>query len=426
MLHKIEIENFYSVGERQVIDLCARKSVKDDWGRLSPIYKGAEERAPNVVALFGPNASGKSNVLRAIVFGMRFLTSSFGRPVDEMMPYEKFGDVEKMADKPSRLAISFSGPADFQNASGKGPQCPYTYELILSPRGKEIIDHVLLEKMSYRPRGRGKPTTIFERKADNITKCAQGFLTTQEKGMLKRMLRPNASAVSTLMQFDHEIAKSWAHNNSAHTNIFIDKIEVDDAQLTQWYKNNPEALDQLKRMVRRIDLGIEKVVIDIPLYSRGRPQSIGLGIEETTGDVESKPELQFRHSGLDQYVSFERESHGTRQLIKALPHILGAFDSGGLSVIDDLDTAIHPLILPEILRWFGSREYNPRNAQLWMTCHSVSLLHELTKEEVLFCEKNRQGCTEVYGLADIEGVRRDEDFDSKYLSGVYGAVPSIG
>ena len=76
MLFKIEIENFFSVGERQVIDLRARKSVDDALGRLSPIYKGAEDRAPNVVALFGPNAAGKSNILRSIAFGAGFASKS--------------------------------------------------------------------------------------------------------------------------------------------------------------------------------------------------------------------------------------------------------------------------------------------------------------------------------------------------------------
>jgi hypothetical protein len=61
-----------------------------------------------------------------------------------------------------------------------------------------------------------------------------------------------------------------------------------------------------------------------------------------------------------------------------------------------------------------------------MTCHSASLLSELTKEEVLFCEKDRIGQTSVFKLAEIEGVRRSENFYGKYMSGEYGAVPQVG
>lgn len=405
-LHRVEIENFYSIGECQVIDLRARQSVEDDLGRLSQIYKGSKERAPNVVALFGANAAGKSSVLRSIVFGAGFMTSSFHQQPNLNLPYEKFGN-EKRITQPSRLTFSYPGPADFRNVSGKGPQCPYTYELILSPRGKEMTDHVLLEKMIYRPRGHGKPTTIFKREANN-TKFVKGFLTPQENSLLNRVLRPNASVISTLRQFDHKVAESWASSiDNLRANIFIDRHEQDNDEMTAWYKDNPQAMDELNRIARRIDLGIEKV-----------------------GMNKSNSQLHFVHSGLDYSIPFQRESRGTQQFIKEFPYFLNVLDRGGIALIDDIDASIHPLILPEILRWFGNKKHNPLNAQLWMTNHSVSLLHirnhRLTKEEVFFCEKDAQGCTSVYGLADIEGVRREDDFFSKYLSGEYGAVPTIG
>ncbi|MDP3525582.1 MAG: AAA family ATPase, partial [Hoeflea sp.] len=68
MIYKLEIENFYSVRERQVIDLTVGKKVPEEPGRLVPIHDGSEERAPRLIAIYGANASGKSNVLRAITF----------------------------------------------------------------------------------------------------------------------------------------------------------------------------------------------------------------------------------------------------------------------------------------------------------------------------------------------------------------------
>jgi predicted ATPase len=83
------------------------------------------------------------------------------------------------------------------------------------------------------------------------------------------------------------------------------------------------------------------------------------------------------------------------------------------------------MVLPAILRWFyGS--VNLKQGQLWMSGHSASLLEELKKEEVYFTEKDWQGRTRIYGLKDIEGVRRVDNFYQKYLGGVYGAVPRIG
>jgi len=78
------------------------------------------------------------------------------------------------------------------------------------------------------------------------------------------------------------------------------------------------------------------------------------------------------------------------------------------------------------MRWFYDHQRNKGTAQLWMTGHSVSLLDDLEKEEVVFCEKDRQGRAKVYSLMDIKSVRRGDNLYKKYLGGVYGAVPHIG
>ena len=405
MLFKIEIENFFSIGERQVIDLRARKSVDEALGRLSPIYIGAEDRAPNVVTLFGPNAAGKSNILRCISFGAWFATKSFDHRSDLNLPYEKFGDNERIK-KPTRLSFSFAGPVDPHSWSTETDYCPYTYEFTLSARGNDTGDKVLGEKMSYQPRGKGKSRTLFERDETGGIRAEKGFLTSGTEKALKEVLRPRASVIATLAQLNHEIATSFvASVSSIVSNIFIDRIEDDESAMTQWYRGNPAALEELQRIARRIDLGIEEIGID------------------TTA---SEPQMLFQHSGLDQIIYLNRESHGTRQFIKILPYILMALDRGGIAVIDELDTTIHPLILPEILRWFGDQKRNLFGAQLWTTCHSASLLSELTKEEVLFCEKDAGGNTTVFSLADVERVRRNENFFGNYMGGEYGAVPVLG
>ena len=91
-----------------------------------------------------------------------------------------------------------------------------------------------------------------------------------------------------------------------------------------------------------------------------------------------------------------------------------------------LYTDIHPLIIPEILRWFYDPKINKYNAQLIISCHNATLLETLIKEEVYFTEKNNKGETEIYGLKDITDVRRDTNIYKKYLGGAFGAVPHIG
>ncbi len=405
VLFKIEIENFFSIGEHQVIDLRARRSVDDTLGRLVPIYKGADDRAPTVIALFGPNAAGKSNILRSIAFGVWFVSHSFDHRLDLNLPYEKFGN-EECIRKPTRLAFSFDGPADPYSPSNNGNECPYFYEFVFSARSENRSDEVLFERLSYQPLGKGKPKTLFERNENGLVRAGSQFLTSGTQKALKEVLRPRASVIATLAKLNHEVSMAFVEAvSTVATNIFIDRIEDNERVMVQWYSNNPGALEQLQAIARRVDLGIEEI-----------------GIDMTTGE----PLMLFRHAGLSQIISLNRESHGTQQFIKILPHILMALDAGGVAIIDELDTTIHPLILPEILRWFRDPKRNPHGAQLWATCHSASLLSELTKEEVLFCEKTPKGNTAVFRLADIERVRRDENFYGKYMGGEYGAVPVVG
>ena len=404
MLFRVEIDNFFSISEPQIIDLLATRSAQDILGRLQAIHEGSDLRCPNVVALQGPNAAGKSNVLRAVAFGSWFLSHSFDLNAGQFLPYEKFGNNRNIV-APTRLAFSFTGPVDFLCQPGEGPQCPYGYELVLSPRGGSA-DRVVHERLSYRPKGYGKSTTIVERRDDGTLRYVRGFMTPGHVTALRAVLRPDASIISTLAQLENLPAMKFVGwMLGVETNILIGRIESDETQAARWYAKNQPALEQFRAVGRSIDLGIDQIEVD-----------------QSAVD----PRLTFRHSGLDQVIDLHRESHGTRQFVKIFPWIQSGLNSGKLVMIDDIDSAIHPILLPEIARWFGDNASNPNGSQLWMTCHSPSLMNELTKEGNLLCEKDSQGRSKVYSLADIEGVRRDENFYGKYMSGEYGAVPSIG
>ena len=120
------------------------------------------------------------------------------------------------------------------------------------------------------------------------------------------------------------------------------------------------------------------------------------------------------------------ESHGTRAFIRVFPWLSSALTSGGVAVIDELDVSIHPLVLPEIIRWFYNKERNPRDGQLWMSIHAVSLLEDLEKEEIVLCEKDRNGRSTMFSLTDVRPTLRRDNYYKKYLGGEYGAVPRIG
>lgn len=406
MIYRLEIENFYSIRERQVIDLRVAAGVPDDPARFVPIYPGSKDRVPKIISFFGANGAGKSNVLRALAYLFWFWENSLLELApDEDQPCERFLSKETV-NLPVQLALYFTAPVDLSaHKDAAIPYCRYAYELALS----NVDGHprnVLSESLRYWPKDTGKPIRLFKRDEDGKID-GTGFSLASYKQIIDK-LRPNASLISLLAQFEHTpslFLRGLAQ--ATGVNLLKEKYEYNETKLIKLYGENPVLVEDLNREIERIDLGIRSVAVE----------------ESVTG-----PLVQFFHNGLATPLSLNQESHGTRQFLKIFPllALVLKLKQGSPCIIDELDTAIHPSVLPHILDWFLDPGRNPRNAQLWMTCQNASLLEFLQKEEIFFCEKDTQGRTKVYGLQEIQNVRRSENYYKKYLGGVYGAVPQIG
>jgi len=409
MIHRLEIENFYSICETQVIDLRIGAKVPDEEQRFAEINDGSSDRVPKTVALYGANASGKSNILKALVLLKTFLVESINLPADKILPVSSFGSAQHDVER-TRIKVHFDWLGDLVNKDFRSvldmPFARYTYEVQFQgePHRRERKT-VLSEELRLQPIS-GKSRRIFERNASGEIHGSDQFPLNRLSHILTK-LRPDVSLASTIAQFaDHPPALAfleWAKHISA--NILSEKLVADDDAVIGYYANTPPMLEAVNRIIEKVDLGIRSFSI-VP--SAGGPVAA------------------IAHHGLDRPLPFWMESQGTRDFIKVFPHIKESLRRGGIAVIDELDSTIHPMLLPEILRWFRDPVENPRNAQLWFSGHSASLLEDLQKEEIFFTEKDSQGRTSIYGLKDIESVRRSDNFYQKYLGGVYGAVPRIG
>lgn len=403
MIYRLEIENFRSICDRQVLDLRAPANAPSGINRLAACWQGSQERAPKVVAVFGANGSGKSNLLRTLSFGAWFIGSSFALAPGDRIPFEPFNDKVSF-ERPTRLKFWWSGLEDFGPIEPEeSAECPYCYELVIA-NGQDR--NVVREAIFFWPTSSGRKTRLIERLGDGSVKAAKAFGLSGYKGALEKVLRPNASVISTLTQLNHPVASMIAASAGAVlSNIYVDKIELADNVVLREYISRPQMVDEFNREISRVDVGVRALEV--------APSDDG-------------PQVRFRHQGLALPMPHFLESHGTRQFLKLYPLISDSLATGGIVIIDELDAAIHSMILPEIIGWFHDPERNPRNAQLWMSCHNTSVLEELSKDEIVFCEKDLRGRTQTYCLNDVKAVRRDDNYYKKYLGGVYGAVPRIG
>ena len=401
MIYRLEIENFYSFRDRQVIDLAVGRSVPEKPGRLVAIHDGSARRAPGVVIIIGANASGKSNVLRALAFIRWFVAWSF-RDSHLPIPFLRFG-LEESIHSTTRLSVTFSFPEDLDNLD-ISPTCPYVYTLEIS--GERHGSEVIREELHYRPSSAARTVRIFERDPQGKVMIGKMIGGKAERTNLEKMLLPNASVISTLAKVRNPFASMIVDAaETIDTNILFGPIRHDNSTIASAYMGNRDMLAFLNSNIQRFDLGIERV---------------------DAHQLNGTPSLNFVHHNLDHPLGIDFESSGTGHFVKIFPVLYSALETGGVAVVDEIDSCVHPTILPEILRWFEDPDRNPHGAQLWASCHSSSILRNLIKEEVLICEKGKDGATSVHGLNDVRGIRRDDDLMAGYLGGMFGGLPNLG
>jgi uncharacterized protein len=390
VLHRLGIANFYSVLSEQVIDLTIRGTSPDLPDRFAtPV---ANVRVPKVVAIFGPNGSGKSTLLRAIAFLQWFVQHSFDAERSDYMPFWPFAD-DRASDQQTSLWVEFDG-----DLIEDLPRCIYRYELGLNS-GPDTVTH---EALKVKPAKRFQ--RVFERTSNDL--LFSKYFPISGSDPRRESLREDASLIGTFAKFAHPLAQKIIQGlDTLQMNFFINKYTYSEQHATEYYAKFPPVLEQLNTRIRCMDLGIEEVELL---------------------EVEGKKQVRFKHSGLSSALTFSRESHGTQKFYQFFPVLFYVLMTGGVAVLDEFDSDIHPLILPEITSWFYSPELNRHNAQLIMSCHNPYLLEHLCKEEIILTEKNAAGETAVFALKDVKGARRDSNLYTKYLGGAYGALPRLG
>ncbi|WP_286745944.1 AAA family ATPase [Aquabacterium sp. UBA2148] len=397
MLHRYAFSNFQSFLEPTEVNLRLNRKVPQvGWDVVSV----GGHRLSTVAAVIGANGSGKTALLKPVVFLAWFLKSSFHAQVDASIP------VTPHFSAPNE-------PTEFEfEAEGLDGQL-WRYVLRLTPQ-RVLHEALYLQKVkgfSY----------VFVREWDESAQHYQ--VKQQDFGMAPseaRKVRPNASLISTAAQYGVELAQMFTRIH-LQTNVVANgrmpfRADRDLPAAAKHFALNQAQQTQMASLLKAWDLGLSDVQVrEHTLQMPGEePQKVWLPFG-----------LHTDRNGRSQELSLFDESSGTQSAFVLLARLLPALADGGLVVIDEFENDLHPHMLEPILDLFANEETNPHQAQIIFTCHAMEVLNVLHKSQVMLVEKNEDCESTAWRMDSVQGIRNDDNFYAKYMAGAYGAVPQF-
>lgn len=422
MLIQLSIANFRSILATQTLSLVAGPGSEH---AVRNLITGEHEglRLLRSAVIYGPNAAGKSNVLRALA-ALRQLVEQTATRVQEgqrlsvIVPFMLDTDA---ARKPSELEIIFIADDGVR----------YHYALAVSP------ERVHREWLVAYPNAR--PQRWFERVYDEKKRHYDWWFGPSfqgeraERKVWREFTRANALFLSTAVQLNNDQLKPAFAWITQKLLVLIPGFAWNPSLSLALLKDDA-GKEQLMRYMRAADIDIDRLELleeDPPgLGAAATPAGFELGSASGLDGVAAK-RVQVRawhkQSGSDQDVALDiqEESAGTRQLFELAGTWVRALQSGAILFVDELDRSLHPLMSRFLVgRFQGSA--NRRDAQLVYTTHDTSLLDSdlLRRDQVWFVEKDENRSTRLYSLLEYR-PRKEEALERGYLKGRYGALPLI-
>ena len=424
MLLNFAVTNYRSIKERQVFSLMAVEGLPHE---DSLIHSEEGIQILPVALLFGANASGKSNILRAFVAMLRMVLNSVRlNPDDTLDEYEPFLLDEESRNNSTELE------AEFITRGEGGIEHHYRYGLAFS-------ESLITEEWLYRYEGDNE-TELFSRDRDKVQINEAEF--PEGKGK-EDALNSNRLFLSLVAQLNGTQSKEII--------FWITTVGFFTASQTEQYMPMTSILlkrkeypiegglshyaDMAQTFLSNIDIGImelsiEEVSVALP---KDVPEELKKDLskdEHTTLKVESthnRYNKQGEIIGNEIFRTKRNESEGTQKITELLGVIFLTLWTGSLLVIDELDAKLHPLLTRAIVQLFTNPKINPHGAQLVFTTHDTNQLHldYVRRDEIWFTEKSPVEATELYSHIEFKDFDPSMDITEQYVNGRYGAIPRI-
>ncbi|MBB6001466.1 ATP/GTP-binding protein [Arcicella rosea] len=419
MLLEFSVGNYLSIKNKTTLSLFATP-IKEH--KETNIFSTERYELLKGAVIYGANASGKSNFIKAMSTMRRLVLQSFEQSsADELdiVPFLLSTETEK---KPS-----------FFEAVFMVDNTRYRY-------GFEVDNHTInAEWLFEAQKHTEKP--LFIREHDGIEVMSRSF---PEGKDLEERTRDNALFLAVVDQFNGKIAKKimkWFNNF-----ITISGLKHEGYKgVTFGMLENKQTQNTLLDFYKKLDLGFDDLAISKkPFDHKELPNDLPEGlVKQLLTDFEGafKIDIKTIHTKYDAknkaigQIEFDmrsQESSGTNKLFNISGPVFDVLNDGGLLVVDELDASLHPLLTLAITKLFNSKEFNRNNAQLIFATHDTNLLNygNYRRDQIYFVEKNKYGESEMYSLVEYKeegkAIRKDRSFEKDYIEGRYGAIPFIG
>lgn len=414
MLVEFRVKNFRSLRDEQVLSLAASKDkTLLDTHALGTGLKAAPHLLKSAV-VYGANASGKSNLIKALQ-DMRGVVLESATVIQ---PGQTF------AVQPFRLdAQSASQPTEFEVTFILG-DVRYQYGFAMTPQ-RIVSEHLRVYKAF-------KPQRWFERYFDeesgkDVYEFGPGLK--GAKNVWEGATRPNALFLSMAVQLNSEALRpvfDWF----AHRLVIFNEQAPLSSQFSVQMLQQETQRKAICEFLRAADISIA----DIEVSTRQAMMhsirfDLATGKREETASEQPVDEVKFHHVTEHGTAVFDLadESSGTRNLLFLTGPILDILSKGLTLVVDELDTSMHTLLVQALVRLFHRPEVNTGGAQLIFTTHDTSLLDAyglFRRDQVWFVEKKKDQSSELYALLEFS-PRKNEALERGYLQGRYGALPFL-
>ncbi len=369
--------------------------------------KGTAEGVLPVAAIYGANASGKTNVIMALRFMQAAVTDSHARwePSDPIQIEGFVGD-----SSPTTLAVDF------------------LLNKIRHQYGFSFSKQAILEEWLH-AYPLGKKQTLFARKKGkpmSFSTKLQG-----ENRTIERLTRPNSLFLSCAVQNNHEYLfpiQQWFSSSlffalDERTNLkeIVSAIDV-----------GSRSTELFSKLLSIADFGISDLnVKDVSWFDQPGLKEYSKQFPDLFTQMDNtgkRREFRFTHRIDNSSVSFnqQQESKGTIAFLSLLYPVLDSLRKGAVICIDELDNSLHPLLAISLIGLFNHPKGNDQGAQLIFNTHDTNLLSAgvLRRDQIWFTEKKPDGESQLYPLTDFK-PRKEENLENGYLQGRYGAIPFL-